>query len=103
MGKGYRRAQRARYHSRRSSKRRRRGTSGGGVVWEELDHVEEVLATVERPDHREEDRRPGRERFYRHNALRPGRWMRVVVDYDEDPGWIVTVLIQEDDPKRRFP
>ncbi len=65
-----------------------------------LDHVNEVLVTVERPDHREEDPRPGRERFYRENVLRPGRWMRVVVDFNEDPGWIVTVLVQDNDPRR---
>ncbi len=68
-----------------------------------LDHVNEVLVTVERPDHREEDPRPGRERFYRENVLRPGRWMRVVVDFNEDPGWIVTVLVQDNDPRRRLP
>jgi hypothetical protein len=36
-----------------------------------LDHLDEILAAVERPDHREDDPRPGREHFYRQNALRP--------------------------------
>jgi hypothetical protein len=66
-----------------------------------LDHVETILGTVERPDHREDDPRPGRERFYRQHALRPGRWMRVVVDFNDEPGWVVTVLIQDDDPRPR--
>jgi hypothetical protein len=68
-----------------------------------LDHVEEVLATVARPDHRENDPRPGRERFFRQNVLEPERWMRVVVDFDGDPGWIVTVLVQDNDPRDQRP
>ena len=38
----------------------------------------------------------GRERFYRQNVLRPGRWLRVVVS--EEPG-IVTGLVQDNDPR----
>jgi hypothetical protein len=34
-----------------------------------LDQLEEVLATVERPDDRDEDPRPGRERFYRQTSF----------------------------------
>jgi hypothetical protein len=66
-----------------------------------LDHVETVLSTVARPDCRENDPRPGRERFYRQNALEQERWMRVVVDFNDVPGWVVTVLIQDDDPRPR--
>lgn len=68
-----------------------------------LDHIETILKAVARPDHREDDPRPGRERFYRQNALAPGRWMRVVVDFSEVPGWIVTVLVQDEDPRLRVP
>jgi hypothetical protein len=64
-----------------------------------LDQVEAILATVERPDHHEDDPRPGRERFYRQNALDPGRWLRVVVDFNNQPGWVVTALVQDDDPR----
>lgn len=39
------------------------------------------LIAVQRPDYHEKDPRPGRERFYRENALRPGRWLRVVIDF----------------------
>jgi hypothetical protein len=46
-----------------------------------LEHVETILTTVARPDYREDDPRLGRERFYRQNALAPGRWMRVVLDF----------------------
>jgi hypothetical protein len=72
----------------------------GGRAWL-LDHVETILTAVSRPDYRDDDPRPARERFYRQNALTPGRWMRVVVDFNEVPGWVVTVLIQDDDPRPR--
>lgn len=64
-----------------------------------LDHVQLILETVKRPDHHEDDPRPGRERFYRLNALNPRRWLRVVVDFNDEPGWVVTVLVQDDDPR----
>ena len=64
-----------------------------------LDHVDAILATVELPDHREDDARPGRERFYRQHVLQPSRWLRVVVDFNVDPAWIATVLVQDQDPR----
>lgn len=64
-----------------------------------LEHVDLILATASLPDHREDDPRPGRERFYRQNLLDPGRWLRVVVDFNHVPGWIVTVLVQDNDPR----
>jgi hypothetical protein len=64
-----------------------------------LDHIDTILTTIARPDYREDDPRAGRERFYRQNALTPGRWMRVVVDCNDVPSWVVTVLIQDDDPR----
>lgn len=70
----------------------------GGRGWL-LDYIDEILIAVQRPDYHEKDPRPGRERFYRENVLRPGRWLRVVVDFNEDPGWIVTALVQDYDPR----
>ncbi len=70
----------------------------GGRSWL-LDRIETILATVARPDYRQDDPRPGRERFYRQNVLTPERWMRVIVDFNDVPAWIVTVLIQDDDPR----
>jgi len=64
-----------------------------------LEHVVLILATVALPDHREDDPRAGRERFFRQNLLDPGRWLRVVVDFNDDPAWIVTVLVQDVDPR----
>lgn len=64
-----------------------------------LDQVEIVLRTIALPDYHEDDPIAGRERFYRRHILTPGRWLRVVVDFNEIPGWIVTVLVQDTDPR----
>jgi hypothetical protein len=64
-----------------------------------LDHVDVILGTVERPDHRGDDRVAGRERFYRADFPVRGRWLRVVVDFNDEPGWIVTALDQDNDPR----
>jgi hypothetical protein len=64
-----------------------------------LDHQEAIIGTVSVPDHREDDPRPGRERFYRENVLTPGRWLRVVVDFNVVPAWVVTALVQDLDPR----
>jgi hypothetical protein len=63
-----------------------------------LDHIDVILATVARPDHRAVDPLPGRERFYRQH-IEPNRWMRVVVDFGEDFAWVVTAVIQDNDPR----
>jgi hypothetical protein len=63
-----------------------------------LDHVDAILATVARPDFRAEDPIPGREHFYRrHIDLK--RWLRVVVECEDDPGHIVTALVQSNPPR----
>jgi len=61
------------------------------------DEVELVLSVVARPDHREEDPRPGRERFYRRD-LGPPRWLRVIVDFNDELAWVVTALVQDNPP-----
>lgn len=63
-----------------------------------LDHVDAILAAVARPDHREDDPVPGRERFYRRD-LDPRRWLRVVVDFNDTPAWVVTALVQQNPPR----
>jgi hypothetical protein len=67
------------------------------------DRPKRNVATIAQPDYLEDDPRPGRERFYRQNVLEPERWMRVFVDFNDIPGWVVTVLIQDDDPRPRVP
>lgn len=64
-----------------------------------LDHIDVILDTVARPDHRAPDPTPGRERFYRKH-IEPGRWLRVVVEYGQDPAWVVTAVEQNNDPRR---
>lgn len=63
-----------------------------------LDHIDAILDTVARPDHRALDPTPDRERFYRQH-IEPGRWLRVVVDYGQDPAWVVTAVEQDNDPR----
>jgi len=64
-----------------------------------LDHVDVILGTIEVPDFRDDDPIPGRERFYRVNFLTPKRWLRVVVDFNDSPGWVITTLDQDNDPR----
>jgi hypothetical protein len=64
-----------------------------------LDHVTEILGAVERPAVREDDPRPGRERFYGANFAETGQWVRVVVDFNDEPAWVVTALVQDNDPR----
>ena len=61
-------------------------------------HVDAILDVVRQPDFREDDEAPGRERFYRQD-LDPRRWLRVVVDFSETPGRVVTAFIQWQDPR----
>lgn len=63
-----------------------------------LDHVDAILLAVAEPDFHEIDPLPGRERFYQQD-LDPGRWLRVVVDFNQSPAWVVTALIQQHDPR----
>lgn len=49
-------------------------------------------------DHRVEDAIAGREHFYRRD-LDPRRWLRVVVDFNDEPAWVVTALVQNNPPR----
>ena len=53
-----------------------------------------ILDAVGRPDLREDDPVPGRERFYRRH-LNPRRWLRVVVDFNESPAFVVAAFVQD--------
>lgn len=63
-----------------------------------LRHTRAVLAAVSRSDCREDDLVYGRERFFRRD-LDPGRWLRVVVDFNESPGFVVTAFVQRHAPE----
>ena len=67
-----------------------------------LVHAGAILDAVSRPDAREEDPGPGRERFYRRD-LDPRRWLRVVVDFNEVPAFVVTAFVQDHEPRSFTP
>jgi hypothetical protein len=56
------------------------------------------VATIRHPDDGTDDPRPGRERYF---GYRKGsrEWLRVVVDFNEDPGWVVTAFGHNEEPK----
>ena len=62
-----------------------------------IQHAAAILGAVSLPDQREEDPVPGRERFYRRD-LDPRRYLRVVVDFNESPAFVVTAFIQDHPP-----
>ena len=66
-----------------------------------LDRVDEILGTIRSPDFRKQDPSSGRERFYRQDFVVTGRWLRVVVDFNEDPAWVVTAFVEDRDPRMR--
>ncbi len=51
--------------------------------------LDDVLATVARPDKRIPGRESNEEWFYR-QGVGPGRWLKVVVIYEQQRGFIVT-------------
>jgi hypothetical protein len=63
-----------------------------------LEHLDAILGAISRPDHRDDDPRLGRERFYR-QGLNPDRWLRVVVDFNVEPAFVVTAFVQHNDPR----
>lgn len=65
-----------------------------------LDEIDAIMTAVTRPDHHEDDPQPGRERFFLRHAFDPQRWLRVVVDFNEEPAWVVTAFVQGYDPRR---
>ena len=68
-----------------------------------LDHIDAILSAVEIPDYQADDpAREGREHFYRQD-LAARRWLRVVVDFNETPAWIVTAAVQTNDPRPATP
>jgi hypothetical protein len=64
---------------------------------EMADKLDAIMATIEMPDHREPDPRPGNERFFRRGG--PQRWIRVVTRIDGNEDKIVTAFPQDNDPE----
>jgi hypothetical protein len=65
-----------------------------------LDHIDAILQAISRPDRREADPLPGRERFYLQHIF-TSRWLRIVVDFNESPAFIVTAFIQDNAPGKK--
>jgi hypothetical protein len=65
-----------------------------------LDHLDAILAAVALPLHHDDDPLAGRERFYARHPLLRARWLRVIVDYTEDPARVVTAFVRFGDPRR---
>lgn len=63
-----------------------------------LDHIDTIIGTIARPDFQSLDPTAPRERFYRQH-IEPSRWLRVVVGYGQDPAWVVTAVVQDNDPR----
>ena len=61
-------------------------------------HADDVMAAVARPDWRELDPRPGRERYYKRD-VGPSRWLLVVVDFEGDPARVVTAYVNRRGPR----
>jgi hypothetical protein len=65
-----------------------------------LEDVDAVLGVVADPEHRQRDPIQGRERFYRRRVTDRVRWLRVVVDFNQSPAYVVTAFIQRKNPTR---
>jgi hypothetical protein len=63
--------------------------------------VDEILAAVADPDFREDDPILGRERFYRRQITDKVRWLRVIVDFNQEAAFVVTAFVQRKDPTRQ--
>lgn len=57
----------------------------------------EIVLTLENPDYREPDPRPGRERLFRRGG--PDDWLRVVIEFDGEYDRVVTAFPQSADPR----
>lgn len=60
------------------------------------DHLNDVIETIEKPELRDDDPRPGRMRSFRRCG--PERWMRVILEFDGDDEIVVTAFPQVNDP-----
>jgi hypothetical protein len=67
-----------------------------------LDHIDVIMGAIACPDVRAQDAIAGGERFCRRH-LEPGRWLRVVVAFNEALAWVVTAVVQENDPRGTQP
>jgi hypothetical protein len=60
-------------------------------------YLENIMATIQAPEHREPDPRAGRERYFRRGG--PLAWIRVVTELGVDIDRVVTAFPQLNDPR----
>jgi hypothetical protein len=60
------------------------------------DHLTDVIETIESPEFREDDPRPGRVRQFRRGG--PEQWIRVVIEFGGETDTVVTSFPQANDP-----
>jgi len=60
-------------------------------------HRRTITETISHPHERQNDARPGRERYFAHRKG-PATWLRVVVDYNRNPAEVVTAFGQDNEP-----
>lgn len=63
------------------------------------EHLLDTMSTIEAPEHREDDERAGRERYFRRGG--PLRWIRVVTDFAGGVDRVVTAYPQSNDPRQQ--
>ena len=63
-----------------------------------LEDVDAILAAIASPDLRENDPIPGRERFYVQRVTDKVRWLRVIVDFNQELAFVVTAFVQRRNP-----
>ncbi len=75
------------HRSRRPHRRVQRRACGHIMVERPqlLGDVDAIIGTIGSPEFRETDPIPGRERFYRRRVTAKVRWLRVVVDFNQEP------------------
>jgi hypothetical protein len=64
---------------------------------EMADYRQAILETARNPEIALDDPRPGRRRHYRHQQG-PSRWLRVIVDFNQEPAQIVTAHAHRKEP-----
>jgi len=62
-------------------------------------YLDDVVATLEYPDHRRSDKRPGREQYYK-RGVGPLNWLRAVIEFEGANDRLVTAFGQRQDPRR---
>jgi hypothetical protein len=64
---------------------------------EMVDYLEEVMEAIRLPDHRQDDLRVGRQRYFRRGG--PEAWLRVVTEFVGEFDRVVTAFPQSNDPR----